>query len=96
MKEREEKKIFRGDFVDRLQEISKNLKEPINRKAGSTGKSDHPENRINRKMITAQGITFFSAGFDTTSTALSTMTYNLAMNPEIQEKVSINLLFNMG
>ena len=72
MKEREEKKIVRGDFLDRLREISKEPKDPIN-----------------RKMITAQGITFFSAGFDTISTALSTITYNLAMNPEIQEKVSL-------
>ena len=70
MKERDEKNIVRGDFIDRLREMAKNPQEPIN-----------------RTVITAQGIIFFAAGFETTSHTLSTLTYNLAMNPDVQEKV---------
>ncbi len=71
MKERDEKKIVVGDFIDRLREIAK----------------DPPE-MLNRTIITAQGIIFFAAGFETTSNTLSTLTYNLAIHPEVQEMVT--------
>ena len=76
MKDRDEKNIIRGDFIDKLREIAKN-----------------PQETIDRKIITAQGITFFAAGFETTSNTLSTLTYNLAIHPDIQEKVLTVLLF---
>lgn len=38
-------------------------------------------------MIQAQGIIFFVAGFETTANTLSTTSYNLAKNPDVQEKV---------
>ena len=72
MKDRDEKNIIRGDFIDKLREIAKN-----------------PQETIDRKIITAQGIIFFAAGFETTSHTLSTLTYNLAVNPKIQEKVQL-------
>ena len=37
--------------------------------------------------ITAQGVLFFIAGYDTTANALCWLIYCLACNPEIQEKV---------
>ena len=46
--------------------------------------------KLNEKIITVQGIIFFVAGFETTAHTLSTLTYNLAMNPDIQEKALIN------
>jgi cytochrome P450 len=72
MKDRDEKNIVRGDFIDKLREIAKN-----------------PQETVDRKIITAQGIIFFAAGFETTSHTLSTLTYNLAVNPKIQEKVQL-------
>jgi hypothetical protein len=38
-------------------------------------------------MIMSQGIGFFIAGFETSSNTMSTLCYNLAMNPEVQEKM---------
>ena len=47
----------------------------------------NPQAPLNEKIITAQGIIFFVAGFETTAHTLSTLSYNLAMNPDVQEKV---------
>ena len=33
------------------------------------------------------GIGFFAAGFDTSSNTMSTLSYNLAMNPKIQDTI---------
>lgn len=38
-------------------------------------------------MIRAQGKIFFAAGFETTANCLTTLCYNLALNPDIQEKL---------
>jgi cytochrome P450 len=35
-------------------------------------------------QITAQGVIFFVAGFETTANTLSTISYHLAKNPDIQ------------
>ena len=45
------------------------------------------EPRIELPDIIAQAIAFYMAGFDTSSTVTSFMIYELAMNPEIQEKL---------
>jgi cytochrome P450 len=45
---------------------------------------DHLEEPLTPDMIYAQGVLFFSAGFETTSNALSTFAYNLARHPEVQ------------
>ncbi len=44
-------------------------------------------NNISKDLITAQGIIFFAAGFETTAHTLTTLSYNLTKNPDIQEKV---------
>ena len=41
---------------------------------------------MTREEIKANGITFFIAGFDTVSTGLTILFYELAINPEAQEK----------
>ena len=41
---------------------------------------------MTREEIKANGITFFLAGFDTVSTGLAILFYELAINPEAQEK----------
>jgi cytochrome P450 len=47
----------------------------------------NPQETVDQKIITAQGIIFFAAGFESTSHTLSTLTYNLAIHPDIQEQV---------
>ncbi|CAG2109757.1 unnamed protein product [Medioppia subpectinata] len=45
------------------------------------------ENKFNENEILAQCYVFFNAGFETTATALSYCTYELAVNPHIQDQL---------
>ena len=47
----------------------------------------NPEAPLTPDLITAQGVIFFAAGFETTANTLSTLSYNLAKHPEIQVKL---------
>ena len=42
---------------------------------------------VTSDMIKAQGAIFFAAGFETTSSTLTTLCYNLANHPDVQTKV---------
>jgi Cytochrome P450 len=42
-------------------------------------------------LITSQAFLFFAAGFETSSTALSFCILELAINPEIQQRLSIEI-----
>ena len=57
-----------GDFVDRLNELNKKVK------AG-----EFPS--LSSDQITGQGIIFLAAGFETTSSTLATLCYNLSKYP---------------
>ena len=46
-------------------------------------------------MIYAQGVLFFAAGFETTSNALATLTYNLARHPDIQVNLDFVLTLTL-
>ncbi|XP_067687703.1 cytochrome P450 3A29-like [Haliotis asinina] len=46
----------------------------------------HTVRRLTTDEIVAQGILFFIAGYETTASTLNFVSYNLAMNPDIQEK----------
>ncbi|XP_023022600.1 cytochrome P450 6k1 isoform X2 [Leptinotarsa decemlineata] len=73
VKYRQENNITRSDFVDILMNLKKNNK--VN------------EVQMDDEKMVAQAITFFIAGFETTSATISFSLYELAKNPEIQEKV---------
>ncbi len=73
MKSRTEKRT--GDFIDRMKEMLEEVK-----KSG-------PGNVLNEDVILAQGIVFFIAGFETSSNTLSSLTYHLAKNPEVQVRL---------
>ncbi len=70
------RKEKRGDFIDRLKELN-----------DARGKVGHENNILTEEMVMAQGIGFFIAGFETSSNTMSTLSYNLAMNPDVQEKI---------
>lgn len=42
---------------------------------------------LSKDEVVAQSILFFLAGYDTTATSISFLMYNLALYPEIQEKL---------
>ena len=46
--------------------------------------------------ILAQGLLFFIAGYETTATSIAFLLYNLAMNPEIQQKLHEEIIAVAG
>ena len=71
VKTREEKKIFRPDMLQLLIEAR-------NKDSGV---------ELSIEDITAQAFVFFFAGFDPSATLMCFVAHELAMNPEIQEKL---------
>lgn len=73
---RKKSKTRQDDFVDTIMELQKTVKN-----------SPADSHVLNDDIVTAQGIIFFAAGFETTSNTMTTLLYNLAMNPDVQEKL---------
>jgi cytochrome P450 len=48
---------------------------------------NHLEKPLTEELVIAQGVIFFAAGFETTANTLSTLSYHLALNPDIQERI---------
>ena len=57
----------------------------MTKKIRASEKKEHEG--LNEDMVAAQGIVFLAAGFETTSSTMSLLLYNLAKHPMIQEKV---------
>jgi cytochrome P450 family 6 len=70
---RERNKIQRNDFLNLLLELKNNAKSP--------------EESITFNELAAQCFIFFLAGFETSSTTMTFALYELAMQPEIQDKL---------
>ncbi|XP_055589829.1 cytochrome P450 9e2-like [Uranotaenia lowii] len=98
MKQRQTQNIIRDDMVHMLMEVRKgalkHLKDEQELKddgfatveESSVGKQSHSTEWTENELI-SQCFAFFFAGFDTTSTCLSFLTYELCINPEIQQKL---------
>lgn len=95
---REEQKIYRPDMIQLLIEAKKGLLEHDNTIDSDTGFATVEESSVTKTekfqmqeltndTITAQALIFFLAGFDTSSTIMSFMVLELAINPDIQEKL---------
>ncbi|CAH0557245.1 unnamed protein product [Brassicogethes aeneus] len=78
--EREQSKGFRNDFLDLLIQI-KNQDAESNKNVKNEG-----------DVILAQAIQFFAAGFETTSGLMVFFLYELAKNPDVQEKLRQEVL----
>lgn len=74
MKYREEHKIVRHDFINMLMELKANQ-----------NKLDNIE--LTDSLLTAQAFVFFAAGFETSSSTMSNVLYELAQNHKIQDKL---------
>lgn len=99
MKYREQHGVFRPDLIHLLMNIANEKQENNSNEVESTNyiaeKGSAPtlkkERRKNVKLteedITALAMAFFGGGYDSTSTLLSFAAYELALQPEVQEKL---------
>ncbi|CAG0888446.1 unnamed protein product [Darwinula stevensoni] len=78
-KRKAEKKKERGDMIDLMLDL-----EEEELKECEADPTKIPI--ITEEVMSAQTVLFFLAGYDTTSTTLTMATYNLALNPDAQEK----------
>ncbi|KAK4887308.1 hypothetical protein RN001_003579 [Aquatica leii] len=82
LKMRKEKKIVRPDMINLMMET----KAKVNSNDPDSVKTQHKLDFTN-KDITAAAISFYFAGFDTTSTTLTFIAYSLCINPDVQNKL---------
>ncbi|XP_055679441.1 probable cytochrome P450 9f2 [Lutzomyia longipalpis] len=96
MKVREEKKIIRPDMIHLLMEAQKGNLTHNDNDMDTAGFATVEESEIGlvkskRKWsddeLVAQCFLFFLAGFDTSSTVLSFLFYEIVANPDVQEKL---------
>ncbi|CAG0895014.1 unnamed protein product [Cyprideis torosa] len=81
--ERRKNATWGNEFFDLLLKAQQQEQEK-----GNTGKPQNQSDMvITEEMVLAQGLQFLIAGYETTSTLLSTVVFSLAANKECQEKL---------
>ncbi|XP_058837433.1 probable cytochrome P450 9f2 [Topomyia yanbarensis] len=103
IKQREVHGIVRNDMIHMLMEVRKGSLKHIKEEQGlndagfataeesSVGKTSHTRIWTENELI-AQCFLFFLAGFDTVSTAMTFLTYELTINPDIQNRLYEEIL----
>ncbi|XP_055714127.1 cytochrome P450 6a8-like [Phlebotomus papatasi] len=81
---REEKGVQRNDFLNLLMQIKN--------RGNLDGDPIDNEGRLTLEEIAAQSFVFFLAGYETSSTTMTFALYEMAKNPEIQEKARRNVV----
>lgn len=71
-------KIVKHDFVDILLDLKKRPEK-------------HPELELTDNVIVAQAVAFFIAGFFASSLTMSHILYQLALNPDIQKRLRVEI-----
>ncbi|KAH8401477.1 hypothetical protein KR009_005750 [Drosophila setifemur] len=93
MKYRKEHSIVRPDMIHLLMEAQRQFKsvQEADKDGSSTG-SQEENAEFNDDDLLAQCLLFFSAGFETVATCLSFTSYELLINPEVQDKLYEEIL----
>nr|WNH29019.1 cytochrome P450 9J34 [Culex pipiens pallens] len=96
VKDRNEKGIVRPDMINLLIQARKGTLKHQQEKEQNEGFATVDESDVGKAQVStdmtdtemvAQCLIFFLAGFDTVSTCLLFLTYELAINPEVQQKL---------
>lgn len=88
MNHREEKGLIRHDMINLLMDVRKNHSLPTEEdKESNTLLKTTKKREWTDTEIASQCFLFFVAGFDTVSTVLSFLAYELTVQPDIQEKL---------
>ncbi|KAM7344111.1 uncharacterized protein ACRADG_010943 [Cochliomyia hominivorax] len=74
---REQNNVKRNDFINLLMEMKNSLDD---------------KKRLNMNEITANVFVFFMAGYETSATTMAFALYEMALNPEVQEKLREEIL----
>nr|XP_016928956.1 cytochrome P450 9c1 [Drosophila suzukii] len=90
MKYRKEQSIVRPDMIHLLMEAQRQFKTDQEGSKESGAQEERAE--FNDEDLLAQCLLFFSAGFETVSTCLSFTSYELLMNPEVQDKLYAEIM----
>jgi len=90
MKYRKEQSIVRPDMIHLLMEAQRQFKSDQEGSKECEVQEERAE--FNDEDLLAQCLLFFSAGFETVSTCLSFTSYELLMNPEVQDKLYAEIM----
>ncbi|KAB0800021.1 hypothetical protein PPYR_07901 [Photinus pyralis] len=89
---REKNNVIRPDMLYLLTEVRKERMA----QGENSANVKHHKIELTDDLITAQAMIFFFAGFDTVSTALSLMFYELAINSQIQDELFAEIRQTVG
>lgn len=84
---REKNNISRKDFFQLLIQLRNNGTVHLDDQWETVIQADENQKKMSFNEIAAQAFVFFAAGFETSSSTLTFCMFELAKNPEIQEKV---------
>ncbi|CAG9854551.1 unnamed protein product [Phyllotreta striolata] len=87
VKEREEQGIIRPDLVNLLLQARKGIKTKNENDTPDVNTGKSVQNEITNVDIAAHAVVFIIAGFDSNTTLAAFMSYELAVQPDIQDKL---------
>ncbi|KAF2882934.1 hypothetical protein ILUMI_23239 [Ignelater luminosus] len=91
---RERNNIIRNDFMHLLIQLKNNVKLNDEESTGQLKSEVHAKglgDTLTLEQMAAQAFVFFIAGFETSSTTLTFCFYELVTNPEIQERLRLEI-----